>query len=796
MRALRRTPGFTAIAVATLALGIGINTLVFTVYSSVAFRRLPVRAPEEMVRMERQDGGSARDQFLWSEYEWLAARTHTFVALLASSTPQTLVCTFPDAKDASVEVVKVRTVSANYFEALGIRPSIGRSFGAEERGVTVVSYEFWKRKLNGDPAIYGKTLTLQGTSLSVVGVAPEQFAGTGAPPQAPDLWVPASADAARQAGARDWQVLARRESDKGLGQVQAELAVLSAQWPPEAGKHIQLKAVAAAFFETGGGAFQGFAAVCGVLAVAVALVLLMGCINLVNLIETRNWGRAHEIAVRLALGASRWRLLRQFCTESLLLGLMGGTAGLFLSVWGCDWLSAKTMTLVDQIANGAVGFSLDLSPDWRVLSWTAALSVITGIAVGILPALRASVGDVSATLKHGSGTRHPGARRKRNLLLTAQVASCLILLAAAGLLFRGAARSASVSAGFEWKHLVMVGMDTHAIAGFTRIAALPQIESAAWADRAPFLGTGSGPFRNEDGVLLGCIFNGVSDTYFQTLGIPLLAGRTFTQLELERQEPVAVVSQATAARLWPGKDPLGRTITPAVDWLGGEVGRKSLTVIGVSKTVRSTYLSKEDEGYVYMPRRLRDAGALLLLRTRGAPERAFLPLSAALSSVNADLAGRSFMFSLQQGPVRLQELMAEAPAVTAAVLGILALTLACLGIYGVVSHLVSQRTREIGIRVALGADWPDVVELMASQTLPPVAYGAGVGLVGALGVSGLLRALIVMPDAPDLTYGAGAFDPITFLGLILSLGAVVSIAAFFPMRRALHVHPAVALRDE
>ncbi|MGH9553782.1 MAG: ABC transporter permease, partial [Terriglobales bacterium] len=433
--------------------------------------------------------------------------------------------------------------------------------------------------------------------------------------------------------------------------------------------------------------------------VAVGLVLLIGCVNLTNLIAARNSGRGHEVAVRLALGASRWRLVRQFCVESLVLGVFGGAAGLFLSAWTCAWLGTKAIELLQEIANGAIGVSLDLSPDWRVLAWTAALSVTVGIAVGILPALRASSGNVNSTLKQGmaGGFGGVGSRRSRNLLLTAQVASCLVLLAAAGLLFRGASRSAKVIAGFDLKHLAIVGVDTRAMAGsalarlevqrqaVARMQAIPEIVSVAWADRSPFLGTGSGPFRNEQGAVLGCIFNGASDEYFATLGIPLLTGRTFTQQELEQQPPIAVINESTARRLWPGQNALGRRIAPATTWLRDVAGHESFTVVGVVKTVRSTFLSKEDEGYVYIPRRLHDSGASFLVRTRGMPDKSFKSLLEVLASVNTNLPGRTYVVSMEQGPVRIQELMARAPAIAASALGGLSLILACLGIYGVVS---------------------------------------------------------------------------------------------------------------
>ncbi len=818
LRSLARTPGFTALAVATLALGIGINTVVATIYGSVAFRQLPVRAPEEMVRFRWRSGGFPSDQFSWSGYERLATTTHSFAPVLATSTPQMVVCELPDATHGSAEVVRVRLVSTNYFDALGIRPEMGRSFGSGDSAVVVVSHDFWTRKLRADPEIHDRTIRVQGTALLIVGVAPDGFAGTGVPPQQPDLWIPAAAQALVMPGidwlhddsAREWQVLARRRPGVTAGAYAAELEVLSSAWPLEAGRPVQVSAVKATFFQTDGGAFEGFVTVSKILMAAVGLILLIGCVNLTNLIAARNSGREHEVALRLALGASRGRLVRQFCAESLVLGLLGGVAGVFFSAWACNWIGIKAMELVQEIANGALGVSLDFTPDWRVLAWTALLSVVTGIAVGILPALRVSSGNVSSALKQGTAGGFAGVaiRRNRNILLSGQVASCLILLAAAGLLFRGASRSASVNAGFDFKHLALVGMDTRAMAGSAparlelqqraveRMQALPEIASVAWGDRAPFLGTGSGPFQNEQGAVLGCIFNGVSAEYFDTLRLPLLAGRTFTRQEVEQQPPIAVISESTAGRLWPRQNALGRKIAPATSWLRDIAGYESFTVVGVVKTVRSTYLSKEDEGYVYTPRRLHDTGALFLVRTRGTPERSFKPLSTALAEVNANLPARTFIVSLKQGPVRIQELMAQAPAVAASVLGGLALILACLGIYGVVSHLVSQRTREIGIRMALGASRRDIIAAVGSRTLRPAAWGTAAGLVGALGVSGLLRTLIVMSDMPDLTYGAGAFDPVTFLSVLIVLWAVVALAAFVPMRRATRVEPVVALRNE
>jgi putative ABC transport system permease protein len=660
-------------------------------------------------------------------------------------------------------------------------------------------------------------LTFQRGALSIVGVAPERFTGTGLPPQTPDIWIPASAqnlvmpgvDWIHDDGVREWQVLAR-EQPALRGQGAAELAVLSSQWPRQAGEPVKLSTVRATFFQTNGGAFGSFVEVCAVLMVSVILVLLIGCVNLTHLIAARNSGREQEIAVRLALGATRWRLVRQLCAESLVLGLIGGAAGLLVSYWTCNWLAAQSIELIRQITNGALGIAIDMSPDWQVFAFAAGISALTGIGVGILPAVRASNRDVNSTLKQGTAGAGggPGTLRNRNLLLAFQVASCLILLAGAGLLFRGAARSEEIEAGFDYKHLAVVGVDTRGMAesasarvnllrqALRRMEAVPGVVSLAWADRMPFLGTGNGIFQNEQGTALGCMFNGVSDEYFATVGIRLLTGRTFTREEIEKEPPIAVISESTAKRLWPEQGALGRRITPGATWLRGVVGHESFTVVGVVKSIRSTYLSKDDVGYVYIPRRLHGVGTLFLVRTRTLPDTSFKSLSVALAGVNQNLAARTFMSSMEEGPVRMQELMAQAPATVASIIGGLALLLACIGIYGVVSHFVARRTREIGIRMALGATRSDVIAAVSAQTLRPVAWGAGVGLVGAFGISGLLHTLIVVPDLPDLTYGGGAFDPFTFVCVLAMLAIVVLVAAFAPVMRATRVDAAVALRSE
>jgi hypothetical protein len=301
--------------------------------------------------------------------------------------------------------------------------------------------------------------------------------------------------------------------------------------------------------------------------------------------------------------------------------------------------------------------------------------------------------------------------------------------------------------------------------------------------------------KSDTGTSVQCLFNAVSDRYFETLGIPILVGRDFKKQEIERGDAVVIVSESAARQFWPGQDAIGRRVM-ADQWLRSLVKHESFTVIGVVKSVRSTYLSKIDSGFVYFPKAPPSSFGTLLVRTRTAPEAAFRSAFTALSAVHSNLPSQAFMLSLEQGPMEIQKLMSQAPALVASMLGLLALLLASVGVFGVVSYLVSQRTREIGVHIALGAQNRDVIRMVLRQSLKPVGWGALVGLIGAVGLSGGLAAMVALPDVPDLTYGAGAVDPVTFLGVLGVLTLVALVASFLPVRRATRVEPAVALHND
>jgi predicted permease len=816
LRTLAKTPSFTFVAVLTLALGIGINTVVFTFYESVVWKPLAVRAPGQIIRVYGVQGDGQRiEEFSYSDYTQLRDHNRSFASVVATSTPQSALCTIPGGKPEDAEVVHARLVSDDYFAALGVQLATGRPFQVNEQGV-VISYSFWQRRLRGDRSILGKTLTIQGTAFTVLGVTAEEFAGTGLPPQAPDIWLSMSMQARvlpnvdwlHHSTARQWQILARRKPGASLQQASAELDTLGATLPLVNDKPMRLRAKTATFFQADSGEFETFTAISQILMVAVALVLLIGCVNLVNLLVARSAARERELAVRMALGASRLQLMRQLCTESLVLGILGGAAGFLFSTWASAWIGASILETLQRITGGML--TMDFSPDWRILVYTGLLSMLTGVAVGVWPAVRASRTDINAALKGDSSSMRAPQRRRwygRNHLLTGQVAACLMLLAAAGLLFRGVWRSQSTDPGFEAKQVFLLGIDPRAIAATPaaqtallhlvsdRLSELPEVASVAFAEHPPFLGHSSGTFQNNQRQDVRCLFNRVSDRYFETLGIPMLAGRTFMHSEMERPEPVAVVNEAAASVLWPGQDPLGRSVYPNED-LKHEMPSKSYTVVGVVKTVRSTYLSKADGPFLYFPKASMATDGLFLVRTRIAPERVMRRAVATLSAIAPNLPSQSFMVTVEQGPVQIQRLMAQAPALAASALGFLALVLAAVGVYGMVSYQVTQRTREIGIRMALGARSSDVIRMVLEQGLRSVIWGAGIGLIGVAGLSTLLSKLVVMPEAPDLTYGAGAFDPATFLGVLSVLCLAALVASYLPVRRATRVEPSVALRNE
>jgi predicted permease len=825
LRVFRRSPGFTSVAILTLALGIGVNTTVFTLFDAVALKALPVDDAGRMVRCERWFARGARGdlQYAFSFAEYLHYRSHsqTFAGVIGASWPIRV------ATDG--EPVQAQAVSGNYFSVLGVNAVLGRTFLAEEdqqpgaHPVIVLSDSFWRRWFHADPHVLGKTVTLNNDVFTVIGVAPAEFIGTGNPPQVPDLWAPLAMQAQLDPGFA-WldrpgihriQVLARLAPAATRAQAQAEVQVLSRQIEevPEGsggqGKTIAVTLQPATYF--GGTDDARFQAMVALFMALVGMILIVACVNLANMLLARASVRQREIGVRLALGASRGRLIRQLLTETVLLAIMGGAAAIVLSTWATEalWIAVDRMIRLMMFGGSDVPFAASLRPDTAVFAFVFGVSLATGIVFGLSPALQLTHADVSAALKEqGTSFGHRLSRsRLRALLLAIQVAVSMMFLISGGLLMRGLLRSQTADPGFDprrvWMVLVNFGPDpVKSVALQARLIDqlrhAPELDGVAHVDRFPLAGTWSPPVAPEDTqaspqqLPARTLANHVSPGYFETVGIAIRRGRNFTQTEGEVGAPVAIVSEAAARHLWPGDDPIGKHLKLDLDFRGTMA---RFEVVGVANDVRTANLSRVDPAFVYLTTKSSTIYNLLV-RSRGDARTTAAAVRAAVESIDKRLVPSLGIMSLADGPLRVQRLMPQVTATCAAVLAGLALLLAVAGIYGVMSYLVSQRVREIGIRMALGATAADVLRMVVRQGLSPVGAGAAVGVVAAAAVSSVLRSTLVSPSNPDLLFGIGAFDPVTFVGVGGLLAFVAALASWIPARRAMTVDPMTALRCE
>jgi macrolide transport system ATP-binding/permease protein len=822
-RMLRKSPGFTLVAVLTLALGIGVNTTLFTAFDAVALKPLPVKNPGNVVRMERwfASGSQGNGQYMFSYLEYLDYREHNrvFSTVVAASWLFTSLAELPGEKGATpAGKLTGQLVSENYFSDLGVNAMLGRTFLPEEnrtRGthpVVILSYPFWRVQCNRDPQILGKTIRLNDTAFTVVGVTDEQFIGTGNPPQIPDFWAPLMMQAQtvpgqdwlNEPGSRWFQLFGRLNPGTAIKQAQAEMIVLSHQFEqahPPADKTIAVTVERATFFgETNTLQFRAFIVL---LMLVVGMVLLIACANLANMLLARAANRHKEIAVRLALGAARTRLIRQLLTESVLLSLLGGAVGLLFSIWASKLLWVGIQQGLQAFLWMNANLVVRMTPDIRVFAYTLAVSLITGVVFGLAPALQSSKRDVSGGLKEEGSAFGQRLRksRLRSFLLAGQVGASMLLLVSAGLLVRGLLRSDTAETGFETRKVFVVyfnyGSDPakahelyKRVVG--RLETLPDVLHLTLAERPPMAGTWTPPVRVDQTREGRTLADHVSSSFFDTLGIPILRGRTFTRQECETEANVAVVSDAAARTFWPGEDPIGKRAKLDMNFRGKWV---EFEVVGVAKTVRSANLSRLDPSYFYLPTGTAQLNAILI-RTDSDSRNALAPVRTALAALNKDILPSLSMFSLEDGLVRKQRLMAKTYGMFAVMLAFLALALAGVGIYGVMAYSVSQRTREIGIRMTLGATRAEVLKSVILQGLRPVFIGALLGLAGAAAVSAILKATLVFPGTTDMFFGVSVFDPLTFIGLSCFLGTVALIASAVPARRATKVDPMVALRWE
>ncbi len=803
-RLLRKAPGFTAIGVLSLAIGIAANTAIFSVANALLLRPLPgLAAPHRLVDIGRTRRGEGFDTTSYLNYRDIRERSRTLDVFAARIEPMPMSLGGADGAERIYGTI----VSANYFEVLGTQPYAGRLLGNDDDRegagpVAVIGYGLWQRRFAAEHAIVGGTVTLNGHAFVVVGVAPPGFRGTTI--LEPDLWAPISARRAAAPrlspdlpAARDanWLVMGGRLTPGAtLGQANAELEAIGAALAreyPSSNRDIGFRAARAAVIP---GQISAVAAFVAILMALAGLVLFAACANVTGMLLARGAARRREIAVRLAIGAGRGRLVRLLLTETALLFAAAGLAGVLLA----SWLTSLLIALLPQLP---VPIALDVPMDWRVLAFATGASLAASILSGLAPALQASGADLVPALKSegfGGGYRS----RLRNVFVVAQITASLVLIVAAGLLMRALQRAADVDPGFDHANVDVVSLDL-SLAGYTdtsgpefvrdavtRAAHIPGVVSASAAVDLPLDGgrMGFGSVR-APGVqpppgrdAFPADWNLVEPGFFATLKLRLVRGRDFTAADTAASLPVAIVNEALARAIWPGEDPIGKqleTSSPAGS------SRQFVTIVGLASDARLMWLNEPAEGYIYVPLAQRHSERVSLLVRTSDGRSAINAMRSVIRSMNANLPVTEAM-PLRE--ITAVSLIPQRIAVSVAgSLGIVALLLAAVGVFGVTSYAVSRRTREIGIRMALGATQGAVRRLVLRQVMALAGTGIALGLALAALASTVLERLL---------YGLTGLDPLTFGGACVLFIAVTLAATYVPTKRALAIEPVDALRAE
>jgi predicted permease len=808
MRTFRRNPGFAAAAVVPIALGIGINTGIFSVLDGLALRPLPAPNADELVTVYQRFQGvphrgshGSDSMFSVPEYQRYRDSARTLSGLMGYSVTWSVTL-----GGESPQEVEGALVTCNYFDVLQLRPAIGPGFTAANcdapgaAPAVVLGHDLWTRAFSSDPDIIRKTITLNRRSFAVVGVAPQGFDGIDmlrvaffAPTSTqPALGPETDAGFYRDANTSWLSLVGRRKPGAGIAQVRAELGVIANQIDQRQPGRTTTLDVAQATSLSLPVARRNILSAAAVVLAAFGLVLLIACANVANLLLARAAGRTKEIAVRLAVGASRGQLIQQLLTESLIIALAGGAAGSLLASWSFQGLLAVVLS---SLPGSIPALRIDARPNLGVFWFALGLTIATGLVFGLAPALQASNQDLQTVLKQdGGGSGHRTGGRLRGVLVGVQVAVCMVLLIAAGLLMRGLYAAQTVDPGFDYRNVAVVSYDlrgtgydqANAIAFqqqlMDRVATLPGVESIAqtgWTALSP--GRRASVFRlpGQKGRIIDV--NDVSPSYFSLMAIPIVRGRTFTAEELSDASRAVIVTEATARRYWPGQDPIGQTLV----WVMDRNEQVPLAVVGVAKDAQVLSVGETESSYVYLPATPRAQNRLgLLVRSR-------IPFAALAAGIRISARGLDSGLAVRVN--RLEEnldlwrTMSRLVAGLSGSLSLLALVLASVGVYGVVSYVVSRRLREVGIRMMLGARARDVHALILRQTLRPVAIGVVVGIGAAAAASQILTSVL---------FGVSRFDPIAFIGAPLFLLGVAAVASLIPARRATRVDPMTTLRYE
>jgi predicted permease len=811
LRTMRKSPGFTAVAVLTLALGIGANTAIFTLVNAVFFRPIPVRDPGNLVSIFTTDerNRSAVSNILPVSFpngDDLQHRAQSFSGVSMYSTAAVSMTV-----NGQPESLTAQTVSGNYFDVLGVQAELGRTFRPEEDAqpgafpVIVLNYGLWERKFGGDRNVIGKTVLLNGLGFSVIGVAPRGFQGVSVL-GGPDLWVPLAMHDQIFSGLQKvyfnerrflgFLVVGRLKDGVTTERARSELSTLGSalehDFPlPNKGRSFTTRPLVESTINPN---LRSLFTKAGQLMMAVVgLVLLIACANIANLLLARAAGRKREISVRLALGATRARIITQLLTEAFILAMVGAVLGIGLAVVARNLLWKFRPPFLLQA-------NLDLGLDARVLWFTLAIAVFTGLLFGLAPALRASRPDLVSELKERTGGEMFSGKRfsVSSIFVMAQVAFSLIALVGAGLFLMSLRNAQQIDPGFDTRNLAMLSFDLGSLSydpprikEFERRSlevaqALPGVKAATFATNIPLFGgafarsifpEGQEDSSNRNGVLVS--IDSVSENYLRTMGIPLVQGDDFDSTVREDSPKVAIINQTAARRFWPNQPAVGKRFKfyGTNDWM---------QVIGVSQDSKYTTLGEDPTPYIYLPLIQTPSGAVtLFFRTGSDPNGELSTVRSQIQSLDRNLPLTNVW---PVGEVISQALWAPRfGASLLAIFALLALTLCSIGIYGVIGYSVGQRIREIGIRMALGAQRRDVLLMVLKQS----ALMLAVGLVVGLGISFWLARVFT-----SLMYGVNVNAPGAFVAMGLLMALLGLLASYLPARRAASVSPIVALHNE
>ncbi len=798
VRQLRKSPVFTVVAVLAIALGIGANTAIFSVVNAVLLRPLPYRDADRLVTLLHDyDHPVAPANYL----DW-RAQNHVFedMGVAENWTPNL-------SGSGQAESVNALQVSSNLLPMLGVQPLLGRYFLLDEEQAgkeheVILSYRLWQRRFGGDPYIVGHPVTLQGEPYTVVGVMPRSFQFAPFWATKAELWTPlALGPRLTSRGGNSLRAFARLKPSVSLEQARSEIATVTArleQQFPGTNRNVTVQLLKEKVVGDVRPALL-------VLLAAVSLVLLIACANVAHMLMARGAARQKEIAVRAALGAERWRIVRQFLTESLVLALLGGTAGLLLGFWGIRILVAllpASMPRVDSIGLDA-----------RVLLFTLAVSILTGIVFGMVPALNASGVNLRDALQEtGRGSGESLRRnRLRSVLVGSEFALAFLLMIGAGLMVRTFLALRAVDPGFQPHHVLSAVVS---VAGseeaepqkrvafyqqvLQRVVALPGIESVSAINHVPLAGDIWGfPFVIEGrpptrpGESPGAVYRVIFPGYFQTMGISLLRGRDINESDNVNAPGVVIINDRLARRYWPGEDPIGKRITL-------DNPRKNpawLTVIGVTQDSKQDEWTGAPRPEMYLPLLqssdyLQDPSGhfeyvTLVTRTTGDPTAVVNDIKSAIAAIDKNVP----VSEIETMDQAVEDLNAQPrfELWLLASFAVIAVLLAALGIYGVMSYSVSRRTHELGVRMALGAAQHDVIRLVVKQAMMLALVGSICGLIAAVALTRLMSGLL---------YGVRSTDPLTFVGVTLIVAGVALLASYLPARRVTHIDPVAALRCE